>query len=950
MNLYQKLVQIATGVVHKFMDSNTHEYNVEFFNDGNNNISLKISSNSRLPLIRKYLVLKKSDKIIANYQLHRESSHYRAKIPYSDFENFPDLEKVSFFIKSHSKENQLVVKELLNSPDNSAHKIIHNQFFTEVYTTKNNALVMRTTKFIKKNVIKKLPNLVENILVSDNYIRLDGWAPVNSIPINTITLVVRHRKTNQFYEFPVTKLNQNSWASTVYYEDIDINEGTWDFFLLVNGSGYFRVKCKNSSLVESSTFINSTEKESGINSFYLTKYGSLSLVNERKWIELSTIDSAYTKDSIFIMEGVIESDLFDTAQVLKEFQIELRNRRTGKYSLVPLDVQRNLNNSYDISFSLDYNNIIPFNESMNSKWDVYISFIMNGKLGRLRVHYLSDAITKLSRYQFHHYNLHQIYFYSTIQKNLSISLSKLTIIRNVENCIFDKEKLLLKGYAYINTIEWKNENDLKRYIIIRDRQTNKELKLPLEGHLNYHEANQHQYYYSGFDISIDTRDLNDLSTSSFDNTFDLIIQFDYQGGSLEKKVGSQDFQYYRDGHLDKTTTKYNNLYILTYLRYTPFGNLKLETLKYSEENYNLLTSRHIQPDTTNEIWLIGERPDTAQDTGYHFFKYCRENYPDLEIYYVISADSKDRTNIEHLGNVLYLGSTEHIKKTKMATTFIGSHELEYFLPSKGNELPSFKNGKRVFLQHGILGRKKVEYDKKNYKIPFNLVCVSSSAEKELVVNELGYNESEVAITGLSRFDNLLKNNQKKKEILVIPTWREWLYSGDSFLSSEYFKRYKNLLQNEELHQLLEKYDITLNFFPHYRMQTFIEHFEALSTKHINIIGLADKKVQDLLLESSLMITDYSSVSFDFNYMSKPVIFYHFDFDKFFRNGILRSPEDTFLGDIRQTETSVVESIKKYITANFEEDPIISKNKLGVFDNIDTNNNKRIFNEIKNDKK
>ena len=45
---------------------------------------------------------------------------------------------------------------------------------------------------------------------------------------------------------------------------------------------------------------------------------------------------------------------------------------------------------------------------------------------------------------------------------------------------------------------------------------------------------------------------------------------------------------------------------------------------------------------------------------------------------------------------------------------------------------------------------------------------------------------------------------------------------------------------------------------------------------INYIELGDKTVQELLVEHDLLITDYSSVSFDFSYMKKPVIFYHFD--------------------------------------------------------------------------
>ena len=36
------------------------------------------------------------------------------------------------------------------------------------------------------------------------------------------------------------------------------------------------------------------------------------------------------------------------------------------------------------------------------------------------------------------------------------------------------------------------------------------------------------------------------------------------------------------------------------------------------------------------IWLIGEMDNTAQDNGYHLFKYIRSNYPDIKCYYMIN--------------------------------------------------------------------------------------------------------------------------------------------------------------------------------------------------------------------------------------------------------------------------------------------------------------------------
>lgn len=61
----------------------------------------------------------------------------------------------------------------------------------------------------------------------------------------------------------------------------------------------------------------------------------------------------------------------------------------------------------------------------------------------------------------------------------------------------------------------------------------------------------------------------------------------------------------------------------------------------------------------------------------------------------------------------------------------------------------------------------------------------------------------------------------------------------------------------------------------------------------------------MLVEYDLFIIDYSSVSFDFLYMKKFVIFYYFDVKKFFRKGILRSIKDIFIGDIVYIEKELI---------------------------------------------
>lgn len=56
---------------------------------------------------------------------------------------------------------------------------------------------------------------------------------------------------------------------------------------------------------------------------------------------------------------------------------------------------------------------------------------------------------------------------------------------------------------------------------------------------------------------------------------------------------------------------------------------------------------------------------------------------------------------------------------------------------------------------------------------------------------------------------------------------------------------------------------------------FFKSFLTDNKSDINYIELGDKTVQELLIEHDLLITDYSSVSFDFSYMKKTCHFLSF---------------------------------------------------------------------------
>ncbi|AIY06197.1 galactosamine-containing minor teichoic acid biosynthesis protein [Planococcus sp. PAMC 21323] len=465
----------------------------------------------------------------------------------------------------------------------------------------------------------------------------------------------------------------------------------------------------------------------------------------------------------------------------------------------------------------------------------------------------------------------------------------------------------------------------KAYLMIEDRMSQESLQVPISG-----------------EFSVDLKSLDLIGLKSKDKTvLDLFVVIENSSQEIirKEKIRYTKAQYKKDNYYSYTKQlddKGNEHHFM--ITTTPFNNVKVES-------FTVRKDVEIPRDTEvkdENVWLMGERTNTAQDNGIVFFKWLQE-HTSLEAYYVIEEDSSDYEQIKHLPNILIFGSAKHFEIAFKAKVLLGTHDLENILPYKpAKGFFGYEETIKIFLQHGVLGRKNVEYHKKNYDMPFDLFIVSSEPEKKVIVmDEMGYDDHEVVATGLARFDNLIQVDPPK-DILLMPTWRDWINTDEQFLKSEYFLAYSNLIQNEKLLRLLEEYDVNINFYPHYRAQDYFQSEIENMHEHIKFIPLGSQTVQQLLIDHALLITDYSSVSFDFTLLNKPVVYYHFDVEQFFRKGILRPIEETFIGGIGSYEEELVTIIEDRIKSNFAN---FEYEITGIIKHQDQNNSQRIYDEV-----
>ena len=360
-----------------------------------------------------------------------------------------------------------------------------------------------------------------------------------------------------------------------------------------------------------------------------------------------------------------------------------------------------------------------------------------------------------------------------------------------------------------------------------------------------------------------------------------------------------------------------------------------------------------------EVWLICESEKEARDNGYWLFKYICEKHSEINAIYAIKYNSSDYAKVSALGKTCQYGSIIH---------------WAYYLSAKYN-ISTQKGGKpnaaicyvleiygilqnvRIFLQHGITYNDAEWLYYRNTKM--RLFVCGAKPEYDYVKEHFGYPEGYVKYLGFSRFDNLINTPQKnmKKRILVMPTWREWLvlntkmreevnYSGN-FTDSGYYKAWNEFLHDEQLSKILEENDVELLFYPHRNMQPYLDFFE-IKDDNIKIASWKAYDIQDLIINSDLMITDYSSVLFDYAYLKKPILFYQFDYEDFrkgqYKEGYFDFREQK-LGTVCETLEEVLHDIEKNIAQNFSIDDE-TKDYIEQFFVINDNQNcERIFEEI-----
>lgn len=324
------------------------------------------------------------------------------------------------------------------------------------------------------------------------------------------------------------------------------------------------------------------------------------------------------------------------------------------------------------------------------------------------------------------------------------------------------------------------------------------------------------------------------------------------------------------------------------------------------------------------------------------------------VYFVLDRHYPHLSQIQskYRQKLVYKGTFRHYYYFFQSRTFLGSEALVHVIDlriSNKHALDKIKakDINYVFLQHGVMYMVSLDSESRKFFKPMKTdgkyrVVTSSKAEAKHFIELGGYDPEYIYVCGLPKFDRNTWNSDADK-IVIMPTWRPWEYNEAryDFKDTKYYKMICRIFS--AIPKDLQEKVIIL---PHPLFYDAVKESEFELKRYLNV----DRKYDDVLKETKILITDYSSIAYDAFYRGCNVIFYWEEKDECMENygpsTKLMLNEENAYGDICYNS----EELKAVLEKNYvHEQPAAYREKYGkLVDYHDGKNTERLIGMLQKD--
>lgn len=330
----------------------------------------------------------------------------------------------------------------------------------------------------------------------------------------------------------------------------------------------------------------------------------------------------------------------------------------------------------------------------------------------------------------------------------------------------------------------------------------------------------------------------------------------------------------------------------------------------------------------------------------YLYEYINDNHPEYECVWFLKDES-----IEVYGNAkkVRIGSLKYFYYMAVSKYFVNNVNFPDFHKKRNNtiEIQTMHGTPLKTLGLDIPGEFKTNEGREkfiNRCKRWDYLIVSSDKVADITKSCFKF-ENEYLKVGYPRIDKIFKLNtnevkeevksklnipKEKKVILYAPTWRV-KDRFDMRLNLEEMKAHLG----EEYILLMRLHPFSVKGFDRSILNDFV----------IDVTGYED--IERLYLISDILITDYSSVMFDYSVLDKPMIFFTYDLDLYKNNlrGFNLEFEKEAPGPILSSSEDVVTAIEKIdlVKEEYRDKYIEFKNNYSQYEKGDSS--KQIFNIV-----
>ena len=380
----------------------------------------------------------------------------------------------------------------------------------------------------------------------------------------------------------------------------------------------------------------------------------------------------------------------------------------------------------------------------------------------------------------------------------------------------------------------------------------------------------------------------------------------------------------------------------------------------------------------NKIWIFGTGNGTKyNDNSRALFEYVSKNKKNIRPIWLTKSDCivrklrKENFEVYKFYSVKGIYYSIVAKAMVLTTSFFDISSTAYLFPSK-NKIIQLWHGtplkkltldasiatylfqlknKIIQLWHGKTSEELLKVSSFNKRIISWIILQYIGRESDLIIsatdkNKIIYEElpifghKNIKTTGQPRNDVLFETaeSKSKKILFYLPTWREYDKNFD------FFGQYKFNL--EKFEYFLEKNNANLIIKLHACDEKQSKKIAGLFANAKNIFLSRVEDIYEVLSKTDILLTDYSSVYFDFLLLNRPIVFTPFDLEQYEKlrgfyydyNSVTPGPKAKNWDEAISCAQDILDGVDEY-----EHERLLVNNDFNKYQ--DGKSSERVFHEI-----